>query len=327
MKTLIGNILTANGKNYVTAVNGGGLGGPDSGPSAVPLHTDAISAGVWETFNLILQPGSPPIGPGMKFALQTSDGKNYVTAVNGGGIGGPNDATCPIHTDATAPGSWEFFTLKINDTVNPPTVQISPLLALPLVGARYLTAVNGGGIGGPNTQPVHSDATGVGAWEQFSFSGQGQPNPPNRESVNICFPWNMNIAGGNIAGSTTVVMNPDGSWSFSGQSNNSSWGGPFNITAAVGVLDSKGTAYQFGATGVIGSGAFGGFGGNNWNWNLNGTNPKIQANWPAIAAGYSYRYNVQANMDWEAIWNTVQQAFQVAGSVVGTVVTVVGAFS
>lgn len=36
-----------------------------------------------------------------------------------------------------------------------------------------------------------------------------------------------------------------------------SWGGPFNITAAVGVRDSKGTAYQFGATGVIGSGAFG----------------------------------------------------------------------
>jgi hypothetical protein len=325
MKTFIGNILTSNGKNMLTAVNGGGLGGPDSGPGLVALHTDATSAGAWETFKLILQPGSPPIGSGMKFALQTSNGKNYVTAINGGGIGGPNDATCPIHTDATTAGGEEIFTLSINDSVNPPTVNISPLLMVQLFGGRYLTAVNGGAVGGPNTQPVHSDATSVGPWEQFSFSGS-QPNPPDSQSVNIAFKFNMNIAGGNIAGSASVVMNANGSWIFSGQSNNSSWGGPFNMAAAVGVRDSKGTAYQFGANGVIGSGAFGGGGGNNWNWSLTGTNPTIQANWAAISAGWSYQYNIQANLDLSALWSTIQTAFQTAGQVVDGVVTIVGLF-
>jgi hypothetical protein len=124
-----------------------------------------------------------------------------------------------------------------------------------------------------------------------------------------------------------LVMNANGSWSFSGQSNNSSWGGPFNMAAAVGVRDSNGTAYQFGATGVIGSGAFGGFNGNNWNWNLTGTNPTIQANWAAIAAGTSYQYNIQANLDLQALWTDIQSAFQTAGQVVNAVVSIVGLFS
>jgi len=63
MRIFTGNILTSNGSNMLTAVNGGGLGGPNSGPGAVALHTDATGAGPWETFKLILQPGSPPIGP------------------------------------------------------------------------------------------------------------------------------------------------------------------------------------------------------------------------------------------------------------------------
>lgn len=326
MKTLIGNIKTPNGINYLSAVNGGGLGGPDSGPGVVALHTDATSAQAWETFNLILEGGSPPIGPGMRFALQTSDGKNYVTAVNGGGIGGPNDATCPLHTDATSPGTWEYFTLKINDGVNPPTVQISPLGLLQLVGAHYLTAVNGGGVGGPNTQPVHSDALAAGQWEYFSFSGL--PNSPDSASVNISCPWNIDVVGGgNIAGSLSIVMNPDGSWTFSGQANNSSWGGPFNVMVAVGVMDSKGTAYRFGANGVIGSGFLGGFNGNNWSWNLSGTNAAIQANWAALGAGYSYQGNAQSSFDPAALWNSIVQAFQDIGPVVGTVISIVGAFS
>jgi hypothetical protein len=319
MQTLIGNILTPNGQNMLTAVNCGGLGGPDNGQGVVALHTDATSAKTWETFKVILQAGSPPIGPGMKFALQTSDGTNYVTAVNGGGIGGPNDATCPIHTDATSPGIEENFTLSINDSVNPPTVTISmPVPLLPSLPSHYLTAVNGGGVGGLNTQPVHSDAASIGPWQWFSFS----------RAVNIAFNWNINLpGGGNIAGSAVVVMNANGSWSFSGTSNNSSWGGPFNMAAAVVVRDSNGTAYQFGATGVIGSGAFGGFNGNNWNWSLTGNDPTIQANWAAIEAGTSYQYDIQANLDLSALWSNIQTAFQVAGQAINAVVTIVGLFS
>lgn len=164
MKTFKGSIKTENGKNYLTAVNGGGLGGPDAGPGVVALHTDAKKAEAWETFSLILLPGSPPIGPGMEFALRTSDGKHYLTAVNGGGIPGPNDNTCPVHTDATWSHQWEAVTLIVNDAVNPPTVQI-----MTGSGGYYYTAVNGGGVAGSNTQPVHTDAIKIGPWEQFSF--------------------------------------------------------------------------------------------------------------------------------------------------------------
>ena len=139
MKVITGPIKTPNGRNFVTAVNGGGLGGPESGPGLVALHTYATSAGIRETFVLVRQPSSQTIGPGMTFALQTSQG-GYVTAVNGGGIGGPNDATCPVHTDAVNPAGWEQFTLIVDDTANPPTVQIQT------ANGNYLTAVNGGGV-------------------------------------------------------------------------------------------------------------------------------------------------------------------------------------
>ncbi|HLW70193.1 MAG TPA: hypothetical protein VKS22_06180 [Candidatus Binataceae bacterium] len=132
MQTLFGHILTSNGKNLVTAVNGGGLGTNN----AVALNTNRTIASTWETFTLVLQGGSPPIGPGMKFALKTLTG-NYVTAVSGGGVGGPNDITCPVHTDQTIAdaGAWELFTLLVNDSVNPSTVQIMPFTTNPTNGA------------------------------------------------------------------------------------------------------------------------------------------------------------------------------------------------
>src|ERR1700733_8743691 len=96
--TYKGNIYCPDGLHVLTAVNGGGLG--DSSDDGVALFTNATTASTQETFKLILQADSPAIGSGMRFALQTSDGKNYLTAINGGGVGGANDATCPIHTDA-----------------------------------------------------------------------------------------------------------------------------------------------------------------------------------------------------------------------------------
>jgi len=164
MKTLTGSIRTSNGQNMLTAVNGGGLGGPDSGSGLVALHTDAATAAAWETFRLILRQGSAPIGPGMTFALQTSSGRNYLTAVDGGGVSGPNDATCPIHTDAATQGPWETFTLNIDDSVNPPTLTIQTITG------NFLTAVNGGGVKSPGNPPIQSDATAVNAWEVFSLS-------------------------------------------------------------------------------------------------------------------------------------------------------------
>jgi hypothetical protein len=86
--------------NYLTAVNGGGLGGPNDASSII--HTDATEVGPWESLVLIEQPDGT-------YAIRTTSGY-YLTAVNGGGLGGPNDASSIIHTDATQVGPWETFT-------------------------------------------------------------------------------------------------------------------------------------------------------------------------------------------------------------------------
>ncbi|WP_428492735.1 fascin domain-containing protein [Rhodopila sp.] len=163
MQTFRAAIKTTNGF-FLTAVNGGGLGGPDAGPAVVALHTDATAAGKWETFRVVTNGNVSGIVSGNSFSLQTLSG-NFVTAVNGGGIGGPNDGTSPVHSDATTQGGWETFTFNLDDTANPPTVQIQTS------NGNYLTSVNGGGVGGPNTMPIHTDGTSVAGWESFVLAG------------------------------------------------------------------------------------------------------------------------------------------------------------
>ena len=125
-------------------MNGGGLGGPDTGPSAVALHTDATAAGPRETFTIVWLNSTYT-----QFALQTSDG-HYVTAVNGGGVGGPNDNSAPIHTDAKTAGIWE--TLTFNFLPN-------NKLTIKVPNGQFLAAVNGGGMTGPAASPIRTDAT------------------------------------------------------------------------------------------------------------------------------------------------------------------------
>ncbi len=193
-------IQTANG-NYLTAVNGGGLGGPNTGAAAVPVHTDASVAGSWETFTIIWLNSSFT-----QFALKTLSG-NYVTAVNGGGVGGPNSSAAPIHTDAKAVGPWE--TLRVNLLPNNQAT-----ISLP--DGRFLTAVGGGGMGGPNTSPIHTDAVKQGAWEVFKFVNLATPPPPpppNGPSPQI-FVTSSPAGYGYIAGSNglaqTVPLVPPG---------------------------------------------------------------------------------------------------------------------
>lgn len=70
------------GGNYLTAVKGGGLGNQHAARDGVALRTDSKSAGRDEIFGIVwLNSGHT------EFALRTANG-NYVTAVNGGGVGG-----------------------------------------------------------------------------------------------------------------------------------------------------------------------------------------------------------------------------------------------
>jgi hypothetical protein len=91
-------LKTANG-HYVTAVNGGGIGSTP-GPQQ-PIVTNATAPGGSEaTFRI----NRTPLGT---VIIATSSG-HFLTAVNAGGFGGPNNT--PIHTDATVLGPWETFT-------------------------------------------------------------------------------------------------------------------------------------------------------------------------------------------------------------------------
>jgi hypothetical protein len=332
MITLVGNIRTSDGTNMLTAVNGGGLG-PNN---AVALNTNRTVASSWETFNLVLLPGSPPIGPGMKFALKTSDGNNYLTAVNGGGMGGANNVTCPVHTDQTNPGPWELFTLLVNNSVNPATVQIMPYTTNSLATPFFVTAVNGGGIGdgGANTTPVHTDATSIGPWEQFSFTGSIINNQPPGQVTHIPFTasTNVNITGlfgitiGNIAGNLNLVIGSDGSYSFSGNENNSAWV-PEDVTIGVLVLGADKTPYSFVVSGSVGANIFGS--NNNWNWSQTGNNATLQSKWKASfgAGGYYWWWNIQASLDVPVIISGLVSAAQQVVGAVQAVVPVVEALA
>lgn len=166
MFEVTGALVVFNGQ-YLTVVNGGGLGGPDTGIEAVPLHSDGTHASGWETFAVIFADQAR-----QRFSLQTASG-HFVTAMYGGGIGGPNDATCPVHTDGTVLTPWETLTFSIDTAQEPPTMTIRTS------GGNYLTAVGGGGVVDekPN-DPVQTNRMTRGGWETFSIE-----QPQHEESA------------------------------------------------------------------------------------------------------------------------------------------------
>ncbi len=154
-QTLICAIQTHNG-HLLSAVNGGGLGDPKSAHHGVALSTGATAAGPFETFTWVWVDRSAET-----FALKTYDG-HFVTAVHGGGIGGPNNDHSPLHTDTTDNGPWEKFTITLLPDNLHATIQTAD-------GRHFLSAVNGGGVGGSNQVPIRTDATTMGAGAVFQL--------------------------------------------------------------------------------------------------------------------------------------------------------------
>lgn len=100
--------------HYLTAVNGGGMGDPAGLPfNSTPFHSNATEVKDWETFEMV------PVSPDQKtFALRTASG-NFITAVNGGGMGDPSGQpfnSWPMHTNATEAQDWEKF--EINPVIS-----------------------------------------------------------------------------------------------------------------------------------------------------------------------------------------------------------------
>jgi hypothetical protein len=141
--------------NFITVINNGGFDGPNNDTSII--HTCPRVVGTWEKFKLV------PLDPSSQtFALQTMNG-NYVSATNGGGLGGPSDEQHPIHTDSTKVGPWESLVLiqQIDEAY----------YAIATTSGYYISATNGGGLDGPNDNSsiIHTSATTIGPWETFSF--------------------------------------------------------------------------------------------------------------------------------------------------------------
>ena len=128
-------IRTFNG-NYVTAINGGGMG---EDANALPIHTDAVVPQDWEKFEISFDDEG--------FCTILTSAPYYLTAVNGGGIAAP--AGSPVATDATEIGQFETYTLE---------ELAEGIYAFKTFDGHYLTAVNGGGIATAGA-PLHTDQT------------------------------------------------------------------------------------------------------------------------------------------------------------------------
>lgn len=147
-------IMTYNG-NYVTAVNGGGMG---EDANALPVHTDAAVVQDWEKFRIWFADNG--------YCYIGTSGAYYLTAVNGGGIAAP--AGSPVATDATEIGHFETFTLE---------EQQDGLYAFKTFDGRYLVAVNGGGMATAGA-PLHTDQTQISSSEVFMLVPVPDKRPP-----------------------------------------------------------------------------------------------------------------------------------------------------
>lgn len=92
--------------------------------------------------------------------IQTSSG-NYITAVGAGGR-----TTDVMHTNATVPSTWERFTLVYTGDGSHYGLRTSL--------GYYVTAVNSGGLSSSDVPDVlHTNATVLSTWEEFSFVSGG----------------------------------------------------------------------------------------------------------------------------------------------------------
>jgi len=154
-KTVQAQIITPQG-GLLLAVNGGGLGGADSGADTTALRTDATSPGAWGSFTFVVR--------GKHFALRTAKGY-YVTAVDGGGVGDTlveEGLHQPLVTNGTASSLYTIFTL------------------IPLTGDQiairtpdqqhYVTAVDGGGVAGRGRVPLRTNTKTAGGNGWFTLT-------------------------------------------------------------------------------------------------------------------------------------------------------------
>ena len=143
-------IQTSNG-DYVTA-GGPPIFEPNCGSGQVALHDEARAIGPEEMFTMVNEGNNV-------YAFRLFTTPYYITAVNGGGMGGPNLSYgySQLHTNARSVSSSDVFRI----------VPVGPYVALETVWNTYVSAI--ADCGGPDTAPFHTNAEKVGPWEKFTL--------------------------------------------------------------------------------------------------------------------------------------------------------------
>jgi hypothetical protein len=143
-----GIALRAANRKFVSAENGG----------QGQVTAGAVSAGAWETFDLVDLNGGALVD-GDRVALQTASGL-YLQADRGG--------PAPLLAVGPAPGGWETFTLVALRPANLPSGPGTPVrsgdaIALRSDGGYFVSADVAG------TEELTADRGSIGAWETFEL--------------------------------------------------------------------------------------------------------------------------------------------------------------
>ena len=142
-------IQTSNGQ-FVTAA-APPIAEPNCGAGQVALHDDATKIGPEEMFTMVNE------GKNV-YAFRLFLTPYYITAINGGGMGGPGQSYgySQLHTNVTSLGSLQIFKI----------IPVGQFVALETVWNTYVTAIPG--CGTANVVPFHTNAKVVGPWEKFT---------------------------------------------------------------------------------------------------------------------------------------------------------------
>ena len=121
---------------------------------------------------------------------------------------------------------------------------------------------------------------------------------------------------------SNLTLRQDGSYTFTGHFHDSG-ATSYNTSFGWVIVSKSGRAYTFAHAGHT-AGTFES-GSRDDDWNNNGTNSDIAANWVDLTQSYHWRWQANVNLDLSALITSLVNAIKAAGTVVEAVVAVVAA--
>jgi hypothetical protein len=155
--------------------------------------------------------------------------------------------------------------------------------------------------------------------ELARLTKQQVPKPPPPQLPEQLGAWHAAITfsgGVPVGGSSDLTLHQDGSFAFSGHLHVS--GAPsYNAAVVWAIKSSDGKLFTFAKNGHL-AGTFES-GSRDMNWQDNGNNADVAADWAALAHGWQYRWHAGVNMDISSLIDDLKTALQIAGEVIAVV--------